>query len=243
MIDELRKRVECYLSEKPQVRNPSKLAKDASLPYTTVRRIIQGEVSSVTIETAVSLLSVFAKKDEILDFVERNFPVSGKMIKRFNAPLPQEAFAKKELLEAIEDYGCWYAASLAERSCGVSIDELARSIGEQRANDAIEELDRHELIECKNGRYSLKDRDFSQSGNARSVLNELGHYISAYNERRRGEPGFMLANLTTGWSEEGLALVRETIKEAAINLMEASKNPKYSGDHACFIGMLSGRLD
>jgi hypothetical protein len=194
-------------------------------------------------ETAVAILRVFEKSSEILNFVEAHYPKSGKMFKEFASKLHSDSFAPKELTDLLFDYSCWFFSVLAERSEGVAISELEYHLGVEHARRAIKEFEECDLVEFKDNRYHLKDKDYILSGNARIQLEIIKHICDTYDESKKSDAGHMLVNLTKQWNDEGLKFVRETLKEAAIKINEASNNEIYMGSKTCMFGIVSSAMN
>jgi len=242
MVNDLKERIEYYVNGSKS-RSLCKLAKDSSVPYTTLRRITQGEVTSINQETAVSLLRVIEKPEAVIGFIEKHYPISGKAFKAFTSKL--DHFAKRDILDLITDYNVWYVVCMAEKKEGVSKATLIRYLGEVTTEKVLTRLNDAELLEqsSETGKLHLKNKNFSTSGSAPAGLAIIRHITLCYEEQNRAEAGHMLANLTCGWNEKGLTLVRETLKEAAIKLMDASQNPEYAGDTTCAFGVIACVLD
>lgn len=240
MVDDLKERIDAYVNSSKS-RSLCKLAKDSNIPYSTIRRIIQGEVSCIQQETAVSILRVIEKPEAIIDFIEKHYPASGKAFKAFTSKF--NSFAKRDVLDLIADFNTWYAVCMAEKTEGITKAKLIKYLGEVTTQKVLDRLTDAELIEQTDGRWHLKVKDFSTSGNASAVLAIIRHITQSYEEERRAENGHMLANLTTGWNEKGLALVRETLKDAALKLINASKDPEYQGETTCAFGIIASVLD
>jgi hypothetical protein len=241
MVDDLKERIESYVAGSKS-RSLCKLAKDSNVPYSTIRRITQHEVSCVNQEIAVAILRVFATPEDIIKFIEDYYPESGKAFREFTSNLG--SFAKRDVLDLIADYGIWYAVCLMEKKDGTSREALVNYLGEVKTQKVLDNLLTIDLIESdESGKLHLKNKNFSTSGSAAAILSIIRHITLSYEEEQRALPGHMLANLTTGWNEKGLTLVRETLKDAAVKLIEASKNPEYVGDITCAFGVIASVLD
>lgn len=242
MVSDLKDRIENYVNSSKS-RSLCKLAKDSSVPYSTLRRITQGEVTSINQETAVAVLRVIEKPEAVIGFIEKHYPISGKAFKAFTSKL--DHFAKRDVLDLIADYNVWYVVCMAEKTEGISKARLIKYLGEITTDKVLERLNAAELLEqhSETGKLHLKNKNFSTSGSASAILAIIRHITLCYDEQNRAEPGHMLANLTCGWNEKGLSLVRETLKEAAIKIMEASQNPDYLGETTCAFGVIASVLD
>jgi hypothetical protein len=242
MVNDLAYRIENYVNGSKS-RSLCRLAKDSGVPYSTLRRITGKDVSSVGMETAVALLRVFEKSAEILAFVEKHFPTSGKMFKDFAAKLNSDSFAPKDLTDLLFDYSCWFFSVMAERYEGVAIGELEYHIGVEQARRAIKEFEECDLVEHKDNRYHLKDKDYILSGNARIQLEIIKHICDTYDENKKSDAGHMLVNLTKQWNDDGLKFVRETLRDAAMKINEASNDEKYKGSKTCMFGIVSSAMN
>jgi transcriptional regulator with XRE-family HTH domain len=242
MVAELRSLIELYLSQKP-TRNPSRLAAKSGVSYATLRRILQNEVSTVSLETTVSILRVITTLSESLNFIEKHYPSSGQTIKEFSSKLASSNFAPLGFVSLLDDYDVWFTSILAERTKGVSIEELNRHIGENNAKKSIDKLEKAGFFEVKAGRFYLVEPDYNLGSSAQATLSVIRHLTKTFDEEKRTKDGHMLSYLVKGWSDEGLKLIRERLKAVAIELSEASNNPKYQGDKLAFAGVIAGTIE
>jgi hypothetical protein len=242
MVDELAGLIDEYINGS-RSRSLCKLARDSGVAYTTLRRIVQKDVGAVGMETTVALLRVFQKSSEILAFVEKHYPESGKMFAEFAAKLNSDQFAPKDLTDILKDYHEWLFSVLAERTEGVAPDDVEYYLGVERAKKTIREYEELDLVDMINGKYHLRDKDYILSGAHKTQLAIIKHICDSYDVTKKSLPGHMLVNLTKQWNDEGLAFVRETLREAAIKINEASNDKKYAGDKTCFFGIVSATLD
>ena len=142
-----------------EVIHPYKLAKDSNVPYSTIRRITQHEVSCVNQEIAVAILRVFATPEDIIKFIEDYYPESGKAFKEFTSNLG--SFAKRDVLDLIADYGTWYAVCLMEKKDGISRDALVNYLGKVKTQKVLDNLLAIDLIEYDSRKLHLKNKNFS----------------------------------------------------------------------------------
>lgn len=239
MVEDLAARVEAYLAG-GKSRTLHRLSRDSGVPYITLRRIVQREVKSVTLETAAAVLREISTLEETLAFVDKWLPESGRIIREFHSKLGPGPMASHDVLELSKDYRHWLGICLAERASGVSSDELAERLGKKNAALVMARLEEAELVEVKNNRAHLKSRNFTGIGDPHFVLTELKHFADTYDVARRAEPGHLLSSAVSGLNDEGLRVVRETLRDAAIKLAEVSKDSRYIGDKTCFWGLIAG---
>lgn len=240
MVHELKSKIESYVNSSKS-RSLCRLAKDSCVPYSTIRRITQGEVTTVNQEISVAILRVIDEPENVMLFIEKHYPESGKAFRDFTRNL--HSFVDNETRDFMSDPNYWFCICMAEKKCGVTRDELVYHLGESLIDDITSRLLAEDIFYENEGRYYLKNRDFSTSGDADTLLRIIRHVTRFYDSKRRSMPGHMLANLTTGWNEAGLSLVRETLKDAAIKLSNASKNPEYMGNMTCAFGIVASVLD
>jgi hypothetical protein len=246
MVADLAARIEAYISSSKS-RSLCKLGRESSVPYTTLRRIATNEVKTVGMGTCIAILRVFENSDAIVAFLRKHFPESEEFIKVFTASLTSKNLSTRDIEDLLGNYSVWYTVCLAERKSGVSGDELERVLGERNARESLELLEMASLVECIDGRYHLKEKNFNTSGSPKPKLAEIKHFCDTYDEKRRSDPGHFLANLVVEWNDDGLTFVRETLRDAALKIFEGSRDSRYvtgqGGLKMGFFGVVAGILE
>ncbi len=241
VVDELSGRITSYIDDGKN-RTLHRLSKDSGVPYITVRRIVQKEVKTVALENAIALLTAMGESDSaaVVSLVEKWFPEGGKVIREFHEKLSSAKVVDKAISDQMPNYNFWATLSLAERSCGVSPDQLSKLLGVREAKEALEELEAIDAIEFRGGNVHLKQKSFTTSGNPKFVLSELVHMSRAYDVKRRSEPGHLLSTVVTGLNKDGLDKLREVLKDAAIQVAAIAQEKSYAGEELAFCGIIGG---
>ncbi len=241
MVEDLAAKVETYLAGGKH-RSLHRLSRDSGVPYITLRRIMQHEVKTVALENAVAVLRVISDSSVVTAYLETWYPESGKIFREFNEKFRSAQLTPTALSDLMHDYKCWLTICLAERDGGVAPASLVRMLGERGAADAVAKLETAEVVEYQDGNLHLRDKSTNTSGNVALNLAEVKHFCDTYDAKKKSEPGHMLASMVNGWNEDGLTLVRETLREAALKIAAAANDPRYTGSETGFWGVIAGTI-
>lgn len=238
MVEEISQLIDRWLAENPR-RSLGALAKRASIPYPTLRRIAQKE-NIPNVSTALPVLRIVATQDECQEFLLNHFPKVGQFVKEFSHRF-QTSPAPIELNELVYDRTNFVILTLASE--GISRQQLHRALGDVGVahTDRLLELgvlseegDQLYLATCYAGdtHFEITDRN--------AILAQMKHCIDLFKLSHIGELGTGARLHTRGLSKKGLNELDQALQEFEDKLAMIFEREK--GPYVTYITFLSDVL-
>lgn len=241
VIHELSAKISAYI-DKGKHRSLNRLAKDAGIPYATLRRIAQNEVKECTIENVIKILSVLETKNDVMAFCQKHFEC-GKYLANTTQTL--DSYSNLDINECFSDFNKWICLCLLEKSAGTSERELSDFIGKKHIKETLQYFESRDLISYNDNVISLKKRNFSHS-TVTSTLNELAQFTKVFNSQNVGTLGHQLSAFVAELSENGVSRIEEIYQKASkeVNkvMKEEKQKPSSERNKQAFFGSISGIL-
>lgn len=229
VINTLREAVSRWESEK-KTRSLSMLARLSQVSYSTVRRMMQGETVSPSIENCLSIAEVVMTVREQSKFANQLHPTLEK--NRTNLSYPVD----EDLSEFLDDEGFFPALLLSSHKNGTDEDEVRYYFGQEVARNFKKLVDLGHLSRC--GKRWKLDKDIGtvKLGVGRSLLSILAKISPSEND---SIPDSSVAHV--GWEsvddKTAVALFHLSISFARESV-ELISNKDNRGDNLVFFGTL-----
>lgn len=237
VVEELAELINIYLSSgKNQTLH--RLSKESKVPYITLRRIVQNEVKTVSLENALSIMQLVTNWDELLIFLEKHYPDTGSWLasrQKFNS---KNEVAKSELIDAISDFEGYIIASLAGTPEGTTEEVVVDTLG-KNAKRKLEELLNNDVLITKNGKIFTSQKTFTHF-DLHSAIQRVGYCLRMVREENIGQQKQLVSILTEGVSREGQVKVHKLLEKTQIEIDELCKN--HPGTETIFTNIIMGAL-
>jgi hypothetical protein len=238
MVEQLRSLLENYL-ESGRGRSVQSLAQVAGVSYSTVRRILQGEVSTVALTNVLALLQAVTDWASMVEFLKAHFPDTGKYLEQVarNHSIAQNALP--ELMAAMLDFDSFVIVTLAATKTGTTRAAAAEVIG-RRAEQAIDKLVADgTLLEAPDRRLHAAQENFA-CPSLPSIHAQLQHCLRFIRPEHVGQKKQMFGVHTNGVSREGQIKIHQAMERARAEIDAiAEANP---GGEVIFTSMLMGTV-
>ena len=239
LLDEARDLIRDYL-DAHESRKISTLAKRAGVPYSTVRRVVQGESTSVRGETLVPILSVFMEEQAIQALLVKHATGKNKefaevLLEGSYRQIPHES--GEEILWELPDV---YIMALANTRSGVAQDQVAKMFGEYGI-DRLEHLVEKEIIVRDGNRFrTFKDNFFDNAPN--SVVGRVKALGTAV--AQRADKGSIYQYWMHPMSKDQWELIKEETRIYRQKITEIAKAPTNAPkDDAFMVGLVIDKVE
>lgn len=230
--DELAEAIDSWLNTR---KNSSLqvLSNLSSVPYSTLRRIVQKEVSA-SATNAMQIAAVIFPRREGADFILRHFPETGLLY----------GDQQKEVVPVFSDSKIklrrtdFVVLSLAATDSGISDAELHTKLGESSASSIQSLLEMGLIRKDNSGKYKAIAENF-RFVDVDVLLDEIRHIVDLFDQSRLDEWGTMLRVKTEGLSLDGKRRVHQVLTDADEEISEILHDPKNHGPYVMAYGIVS----
>jgi len=223
MIPDFQKLLKCYL-DAGNGRTPQSLAARAGVGASSLRRILQGEVKTVSLANVLSLLKVVATIPESTTFLKRHFPEAGSYFEAVASSAHIAENVGEGLEKALLDFDQFAIISLAGTPSGTDAKQVNDVLG-IHAERKLEALLDAGFLVAKSGKVFTSQDEFGISDN-QVIATEIGHALRFVRDEHIGKQMQHLALHTKGLTRDGQKLAHAVIQEALIKLLEIGQNHK-----------------
>ena len=234
---DLQQAVEAYMS-RSSVRSVAFVARKSGLPYSTVRRVVQGE-GTPTFSTVIAILSVIMDCDGLLEFIQKYFPECYEILSLTFAHGDRPVVYDAKLKQYLHDPLCHHILHLCSCNTGTTVSKVEQMFGElgvrklqAMIDDGYITLDGQELRVGSQGLHPQSPE---------SLLNHIDVLTQIFDARNLGTEAALLAIVSESVSLKGLA----QIKEAGLNYSKKVDHVRttHGGSIPFFIGLIQTMVD
>jgi hypothetical protein len=215
-----------------------RLSKESKVPYITLRRIVQNEVKTVSLENVLSIMQLVTNWNELLLFLEKYYPDTGSWLASRQKFHHRNEVAKTELVEAISDFEGYIITTLAGTPEGTTEEVVTDTLG-KGSKRKLEMLLSSDVLTVKNGKIFTSQQTFTHF-DLQSAIQRVGYCLRMIREENIGQHKQMVSILTEGVSREGQMEIHKLLEKTQIQLDELCKN--HPGQETIFTNIIMGAV-
>ena len=229
--------IEKYLEGHP-TRNLSTLSRKCDIPYSTFRRIAQGECEP-NFAQLFAILAVTMPTNELRDFLKSNYK---KTYETFGALFKAEStLSNPKYTEHLRNPLKSEIFAIASVRIGTTKERIEKLFGE-RGMQALQELIESEILNCDtSGKITFKNTYYSM--NVEQILLEFSHRTSQFQNDLLGTKAARISMLTESVSKAALEELHEWTNEYIKKVYALFEDPESEGPHPVYVGLLMNLLD
>ncbi len=221
-------------------RNLKMLSRLSGVPYTSLRRIVQGEVEP-NLDQALSILSFVASGNERMAYLEQFFPDSAKMFKSMlgNINSDEKVQSRDAVIERyFEDPEYCEIIELADSHQGLAKDRLRNVFGLRGLNKVTQLIDDEILEEdLINSKYKGYGQGKLNTVTFSSAIKRIKSLCDMILRTRLAVAYFRSESV----NEAGILELKKIVVDAYQRVAQVVDNPEYQGDIPLGFSIVCGR--